>query len=78
MIHTNDDNSNTKVDETGGPCSTHRRENTCIEILVVNQKKEANSKIQEQTEIDVRTDLQDKGLKIVVWIRLALNFVQPS
>jgi len=45
MIHTNDDNSNTKVDETGGPCSTHRRENTCIEILVVNQKKEANSMI---------------------------------
>jgi len=40
MMHSTDDNSNIKVDETGGPCK-----NACVEILVVNQKKEASSKI---------------------------------
>lgn len=45
MIHTTHDNSNIKVDETGGPCSTHTRENAYVEVLVINQKKEANSKV---------------------------------
>jgi len=44
MIHTTDDNSN-QGGWTGGPCSTHRRENASKKILVVNQKKRANSKI---------------------------------
>jgi hypothetical protein len=44
MIHTDDDSSNIKVDEIGGACSTHRKENTCINVIVVDLKRETNWK----------------------------------
>jgi hypothetical protein len=45
MIHTDDDSSNIKVGEIGGACSTHKKENACIKVIVVNIKKETKWKI---------------------------------
>jgi hypothetical protein len=59
------------VDEMGGACSTHRRDEKCYSILVrIPEGKRLLKKPRHKWEDNIRMDVRESGWENVEWIHL--------